>query len=635
MTLTRKTLRPVAYALGVALAIFQILFTGGFFALEAPLLRGIHLSAIMVLIFLLLPARKRKDGQPESSWLILLDIGLAVLAAAVAVYFYVNLDVLLNRIMYVDEVTSTDMFFGIATILLVLEVTRRTSGWSLVLVAAGFLLYAMFGQYLPNAINHTGVTGERLVEQLFLLTDGIYGVPIAVGSTMIFAFIMFGAFLERSTMSSVFMDASCLLTKNSKGGPAKVAIFASALFGTISGSAPANVYGTGTFTIPLMKKVGYAPHFAGAVEAVASTGGQIMPPVMGAAAFIMADITGLGYVFVAKAALLPAVLYYLALLAMIHFEAVRNDLGYLPPELVPATRDVMMKLYYLFPIVILIFALWMGRSVVSAAFLATLSIVILGLFRPETRLGLRGLMDALELASRNAMMISACCAAAGIIVGVISMTGIGYKFISAITDLAGGNLFILMLFLTVTCIVLGMGVPTTPAYIIVATLGAPALMKAGVPMIAAHLFVFYYAILSVITPPVCMAAFSGAAIADAPPMKTGFTSSKLGIVAFIIPFMFVYEPALLLQGSPVQVVQAVITAIIGVVGLAAGMQGWFVGRASMIERVLLVIGGLTLIYPGAITDILGFALLICVAAYEFIRDRRGTASATTADVEAD
>lgn len=258
----------------------------------------------------------------------------------------------------------------------------------------------------------------------------------------------------------------------------------------------------------------------------------------------------------------------------IHFEAVRNDLGYLPPELVPATRDVMMKLYYLFPIVILIFALWMGRSVVSAAFLATLSIVILGLFRPETRLGLRGLMDALELASRNAMMISACCAAAGIIVGVISMTGIGYKFISAITDLAGGNLFILMLFLAVTCIVLWHGRSYDAAYIIVATLGAPALMKAGVPMIAAHLFVFYYAILSVITPPVCMAAFSGAAIADAPPMKTGFTSSQLGIVAFIIPFMFVYEPALLLQGSPVQVVQAVITAIIGVVGLAAGMQGW-------------------------------------------------------------
>lgn len=625
----RASLKPIAYAVGIALAIFQILFTGGFFILEPPLLRGVHLSAIMVLVFLLVPPCKKYKGQNEPLIFILIDLILCAIAIAIGFYFYIELENLLNRIIYVDPVTQTDLFLGTACMVLVLEITRRTTGWPLFIVALCFLLYGLFGSYLPASIGHNGISYERLIELQFLLSDGIYGTCLATGATMIFAFIMFGAFLERSNMSSVFMDLACLLTKRSKGGPAKVAIFASALFGTISGSSPANVYSTGIFTIPLMKKVGYKPAFAGAVEAVASTGGQIMPPVMGAAAFIMADITGLGYLPIATAALLPAVLFYWALLSMIHLEAVRNDLGYLPAELVPDTKTVLKKLYYLLPIIILILALWLGRSVISSAFFATLTIFIISQFSKETRLTLKGVMDALSLSSKNAMMISSCCAAAGIIVGVITITGVGYKFISLITELAGNNLFLLMLFLSVTCIILGMGVPTAPAYVIVATLGAPALMKAGVPMISAHLFVFYFAILSVITPPVCVTAFAGAAIAEAKPMETGFVSCKLGLVAFIIPFMFVYQPALLLIGSTSEIILACISSIIGVIGLAAGLQGYLITNAKIWERPLLFFGGLMLIYPGLYTDFIGFGLMILVTLIQLIR-RRSSATPSVA-----
>lgn len=361
-----------------------------------------------------------------------------------------------------------------------------------------------------------------------------------------------------------------------------------------------------------MKRVGYQPAFAGAVEAVASTGGQIMPPVMGAAAFIMADMIGMSYLKVATAALLPSLLYYLALLFMIHFEAVKYNLGYLPPEQVPDTRKVLMRLYYMLPIVMLIVTLMSGRSVISSAFVATLFIALLSFLHAETRLTPRRLVKALAHSARNALMVSAACACSGIIIGVITLTGIGYTFINAVTSLAGGSLFLLMVLLTVTCLILGMGVPTAPAYIIVATLGAPALVKFGVPPIAAHMFVFYYAILSVITPPVCIASYSGAAIAEASAMKTGFISVKLGIVAFIIPFMFVYEPSLLLMGDPLTIVLSTISSLVGVITLAGGMQGYLLANCRLWERISLLLAGLVLIYPGVITDLIGLALLILV-----------------------
>ena len=533
-----------------------------------------------------------------------------------------ELDNLLERIRYVDEVTGADLFFGTATILLVLEITRRTSGLPLVIVCSVFLLYALFGQYLPASIGHNGISYDRLVEMQFLLQDGIYGSCLAVGATMIFAFIMFGAFLERSNMSSLFMDLACLLTRKSRGGPAKVAIFASALFGTISGSSPANVYSTGIFTIPLMKKVGYRPAFAGAVEAVASTGGQIMPPVMGAAAFMMAELCGVSYLEVAKAALLPALLYYLALWVMIHFEARRRGLGLISSELVPSLRSILSRLYFLAPLVILVAVMIDGRSAAICANMATGSILLLSFFRRDTRFTLKRLFDTLYAAAASSLMVVACCAASGIVVGVINYTGIGFKFINVLTGLADGHLFIMLLLLMVTSFILGMGMPTTPAYIVVATLGAPALIRMGLAPLVAHMFCFYYAILSFITPPVCVAAYAGANIAEADPMKTGFTSMKLGVVAFIVPVMFVYEPSLLWQGSLLSSATATVTAVIGVIGLSGALQNWLLRTCTLPERLLLLIGGLSLFYPGLITDLIGFACMGFVITCQHMRNRK-------------
>ena len=589
--LTREGIKPVAKGFALALALFQIWFTTGFGVLDGSMMRVMFVSFITVLVFLFIPGRKYKENEKEPTLFLLIDLCCAGLAIATAVYFALHLTEITTRMRYIDDVTPAAKFFAAATVLLVLEITRRTTGWALVIVASTLILYAFFGDMLPRAVKHTGFTFDVIVEHLFLLNEGVYGIPIGVATSTLFGFIMFGAFLERSKMSSIFMDLACLLTRNSQGGPAKVAIFASALFGTISGSAAANVYGTGTFTIPLMKKVGYRAPFAGAVEAVASTGGQLMPPVMGTAAFLMADLSGAGYLNVAKAALLPAILYYLALLVMIHFEAVKNDLGKLSPDMVPETKSVVSRLYYLVPIAVLILLLGMGRSVVFCANIATLSIVLLAMLKAETRFTFKSFIEALVASSRGALMVSACCACSGLIVGVLSLTGIGYKFI------------------------------------VVATLGAPALIKAGAPQLVAHMFVFYYAILSFITPPVCVAAFAGAAIAESKAMETGFIALKLGIVAFIVPYMFVYQPALLGIGETPEIIWAAITAIIGVIGIAGGMQGWLLCSTSAWERVFLLIGGLTLIYPGLSTDIIGFGLLFSVGIVQMLRRRRAPVAA--------
>lgn len=615
MTLTRKTLAPAATIMAVILCAFQIYATGGIGVLEAPVLRAGHLSMILFLAFLWIPPMKSRDP----AWVVVLDIMLALAAMAVLGYILYDLEAILNHMRYVDEISPVAMAFGTLCMLLVLEATRRLSGWPLVIVATSFIAYAMFGEYMPISMRHDPITYDRFIETMFLLTDGIYGISLSTACTMIFAFCMFGAFLEVSTMNSVFMELSCLFTRKSRGGPAKVSIFASALFGSISGSAPANVYATGVFTIPLMKRVGYRPAFAGAVEATASTGGQIMPPVMGAAAFIMADLTGQGYLAVIKAALLPAVLYYLALWIMIHFEACKYNLGTIPPEDVPDKKSVIRRLYYLLPIGLLILLLLSGRSVNFAAFGTTLFIVLLGMCAAATRFTPARFLLALKVTARNALMVSTCCACAGIVVGCITATGIGFKFINIITSLADNNLVLMMIVLMMTCIVLGMGVPTTPAYIIVATLGAPVLVKMGVPVIAAHMFVFYYAILSVVTPPVCLAAFSGAAIAEADAMRTGFIAMKLAVVAFIVPFFFVLQPSLLMQGSAMDVTQACVTSIIAMYALAGSMQGYLLITANIIERAVLLTGGLTMLYPGTMTDLVGLGCLIGVLALQLAR----------------
>ena len=601
----RTSLKPVFTVLAVFLALFQIYTTGGFAIFDGTLQKVAHLSLVLALAFLHVPYKKFGNDR-EPTICVLIDICLALLALGISVYYFANASTILERVRYVDEVTDLDIFFGCVTTLLTMEITRRTAGMPLVIVGICFICYALFGQDLPGPFRHNGVTFDGLIEQLFLSSDGLFGLPLAAAATMIYAFVLFGAFLERTGMNTLFIDLACLLTKNAKGGPAKVAIFASALFGSISGSAPANVYGTGIFTIPLMKRVGYSPAFSGAVEACASTGGQLMPPIMGAAAFIMADLTGVGYMAVVKAALLPSLLFYASLWLMIHFEAVKKNLGTIPAEEVPEARAVISRLYYMIP-------LMMGRSVNFAAFAGCIVVALVGAFRKSTRIDLKALRDISVSAARNTLMVTACCACAGIVVGVMGITGGGFKFINLITSFVDGNLILLLILLMLTCFVVGMGVPTAPAYIIVSVLAAPAMIKLGVDPLAANMFVLYHAVLSAITPPVCLAAFAGAAIAEANAMQTGFQAVKLGIIAFIVPFFFVYEPALLLKGSLADIIPAVISASLGLIALAAGLQGYLLRNARIWQRAVLVAGGLMLIIPGMITDLLGlggFALVL-------------------------
>ena len=625
--ISRETLKPVATVLAIGLAIFQIYFTAGFGVMDSQMLRVIHLGTVLTLVFMYFPPKKVAEGQKENPLWLLLDLVL-ICGAFWSAYFLVSdIDYYLERIRYIDPVTDVEAVASTVAVVLVLEATRRVAGVPLVVVSSCFLAYGMWGQYLPGILRHDGVSYKMLCEQLYLVTEGLYGIPLAVSSTMIFAFVMFGCFLQNAGLGQVFLDLACVATRRSKGGPAKVSIFASALFGSISGSAVANVYSTGTFTIPLMKRVGYSPSFAGAVEAVASTGGQLMPPVMGATAFVMADVTGAGYNAVAVAALLPSLLYYFSLYMMIHFEAIRYNLGVMPEDEVPDVKSVYKRLYHILPIFVLIFLLISGRSVISSAYLATLSVLILACFSKSTQFTLRKLLETLEASSKSALMISTCSACAGIIVAMVSITGIGYKFISLITDLGSINILFLLVLLMVTCFVLGMGVPATPAYIIVATLGAPALMKLGIPTLAAHLFVLYYAILSEITPPVCLSAYAGASIAKANAMVTGLRAFRLGIVAYIIPFMFVFEPALLLNGSIPEVVQAVITAVIGVISLAGGMQGYLLTLCKPLERFLLISGGILLLYPGIKTDLCGLIFILVVYVLQYFRRKADNAAA--------
>lgn len=609
--LTREGLKPVATVIAVTFTIFQIWFTT-FGVLEGTLMRADFVAFVMVLIFLLKPPFKSHENKPENPIFIVMDLCLAALAIVIAVYITMNSQEIMERMRYVDDISPTARWLAIATVALTLEITRRMTGLPLVIISLVFLAYALWGDMLPSALKRMDISGDMLLECMYLSNEGLYGIPTSVACGTIFGFIMFGSFLEKSNMTNIFMDISCLLTKKSQGGPAKVAIFASGMFGTFSGSAVANVYGTGIFTIPLMKKVGYKPAFAGAVEAVASTGGQIMPPIMGAAAFIMADLANVPYLTVAKSALLPAILYYLSLWCMIHFEAIKNNLGYIDPELVPTRERVIKRLYYLVPIIILIVFMCMGRSVSFCANIATFSIPFIALLSTETRFTLKSFVEAIVASAENVLMIGACCACAGIIIGVISLTGIGFKLMATITAFAGDNLFLLCLCVMIISMILGMGVPTAPAYIIVASLGAPALIKAGCLPIVAHMFCFYYAILSVITPPVCQAAFAGAAIAKSNAMRTGFVAVKLAIVAFVVPYMFIYAPALLAQGSFDQIALAVITSISGVIALVAGIQGWLTKQANILERLILTIGGLCLILPGIYTDMAGAVLCAIV-----------------------
>ncbi len=587
-----------------------------FFPLETWTYRIVHISTLSVLGFLLYPGiGKNKDKVHWTDWL------FAALSVVVLAYVIYNLDKLIFR----AGVTPKDWDFAIALIgvFLVMELTRRTAGWSLPILAGVFMLYVFLGPYLPGILHHKGYAMERFFTYIYSL-NGVFSVPIDISSRYIILFIVFSAFLQVSGVGKFFVEWAFSVSGHKRGGPAKVAVLASALMGTMNGTSAGNVVATGSLTIPLMKKVGYSPRFAAATEAVASTGGQIMPPIMGAGVFIMAELTGIPYQRIMLAGIVPAILYFLSVYFMVDFEAIKLKLFGIPKHLLPSGKAIARRSYLFLPVLILFGLLMSGKSVVYAGFYAIISSIIVSWFGKDSRVNFKKFMEALEGGAKGSIQLMAVCAAAGIVMGVISLTGIGLKFSTMLLDIAGTSQLLALLFTMGIVIVLGMGMPTTAAYAVAASVVAPGLVKMGMDPLIAHMFIFYFACLSAITPPVALAAYAGAGISGSDPMKTGFTSFRLGLAAYIVPFMFFYAPEILLEGSFVITIVRSVTAAIGVYALAASVQGYYFGKANMLVRILLFAAAIGLITPSVIFDILGFAFMVGYYFYQkLVTAKRG------------
>lgn len=602
--------------IAIAFSLFQ-LYTALFGVLDAMVQRAIHLSFGLVLIFLLYPFHRGSDRRKLQWW----DAIFALLGAVTPLYLVVFFQQLVNR---AGLMTTTDLVIGILGVLLVLEAARRVVGWPMLTVVLLFLGYAFAGPYLPGMFAHRGASVETLVQHLFFTTEGVFGIPLGVSATFIFLFILFGAFLEKTGIGKFFIDLANAAAGWAAGGPAKVAVLSSALEGTVSGSSVANTVGSGSFTIPLMKSLGYRPEFAAAVEAAASTGGQLMPPIMGAAAFLMAEFLKIPYVEVAKAAAIPAILYFSGIWIEVHFEAKKLGLRGLKREELPSLRKVFAEKGHLFlPLVAIIYLLVEGFTPMKAALYAIILSVVASLLRSSTRIGFKDIIAALEQGARSALGVVAATAAAGIIVGIVTLTGLGLKLASNLVDLAGGNLLLTLFFTMITSLILGMGVPTTANYVITSTIAAPALIMLGVPRLAAHLFAFYFGIIADVTPPVALAAYAGSGIAKSNPMQTGIQASKLAIAAFLIPYIFVLSPSLLLINATWgSIIHNSFTAILGMIGVGASVVGFLTTRLTWYERVMLFVGGLLLIDPGLLTDLVGAGLLLISYLSQKMRSRR-------------
>lgn len=581
--------------ISILMAIFHI-YTALFGTLTALWQRSIHLCFGMLTTFLLSTKKTNKKHVKFVS------VVLGIVAIITVVYFLVDFEGVVQRF---SRPNTSDFLIGLAILLLTLEFARRNAGNILPAIAIVFLLYALLGPYLPGMLWHRGYDLERIVTQVSLSTEGIFGVSLGVSANYIFIFLLFGSLLAATDIGKFYIDLSIKAFGKSAGGPAKAAVVSSSLFGSVSGSAVANVVGTGSITIPLMKATGLKSNFAGAVEAVASTGGQIMPPMMGAAAFIMAEIIGLPYYKVAIGAAIPAIIYYGAIFATVHFRAKKEGLGGTDTSHLPSIKEMLKaRGILLAPILILIFLLIIVKltAMKAAVYTFLITIAIAAIFSDMT---LKDLIKAFEDAAETAVIVISSTACAGIIVAMINLTGIGLKFSNLMIGLSGNNIFIILFLLMIASLFMGMGLPTTPCYLILAVLGAPALIRLGVEPLAAHMFVFYFGCISMITPPVAMAVYAASSLAKSDFWKTGFEAVKLGITAFIVPYMFVYNPELLAIGNPLNIGIAAITGLLGAVALGAGLSGWFINQTSKLESIILIISGFLLIMPNVLLSLIG------------------------------
>lgn len=622
---TRQLAGPmkwISFGLLVLFSLYQLSSTL-FFTLPPQIHRPIHLAFGLALVYLLYAGTSKGNKNKIG----IVNMILALLGVLVSMYWVIDYEGLVTR---TGNYTTLDMVVGGIAVVLVLEAARRVVGIPIALIATVFLLYTYLGPYMPGFLEHRGNDIERIIGHSYYTLEGILGTPLAVSSTFIFLFVLFGAFLEKTGVGEYFNDLSLVIAGRRIGGPAKVAVFSSALQGTISGSSVANVVTSGAFTIPMMKRLGYRSEFAAAVEASSSTGGQIMPPVMGAAAFLMAEFIGVPYLEIAKSAILPAILFFVGIWIMTHFEAKRLGLRGLSKEELPNKKEVLKKMYLLLPIVIIITALMMNISAERAAIIGIVSTIVVGAFRKETRMSIADIFAALASGARMALGVVAATACAGIIVGTITLTGIGLKLANGLIDLAGGHLLLTLFFTMIASLILGMGTPTTANYIITSTIAAPALIQLGVPAIAAHMFTFYFGIVADITPPVALAAFAASGIAKSKPIQTGVESTRLSIAAFMAPYIFVISPALLLINTTLlESIWVMLTSTLGMIGVGAGLIGYWMSKLNVLERILAVAGGVLAVIPGIETDIAGFILIALVFALSYYKARKQKQSVQT------
>ncbi|MFY0542543.1 TRAP transporter permease [Brevibacillus sp. H7] len=591
-------------------SIFQ-LYLAGLGPLTSQIQSSLHLAFALALTFVVF-----RKGQKSKYFLIRgMDYLMSLVSLASGIYIYIEADRLLARIQFVSDLTLLDYVFCFAILILLLEAARRTVGKSMTILALIFLAYSFLGTFLPGPLHHGGLTLKRLTEVLYYSQDGILGVPLGVSMDYVFYFVLFASFLDHSGGGKLFIDLTFRLTKRSKGGPAKAAVISSALQGTISGSAVGNVVSSGVFTIPLMKRAGYTPTFAASVEAVSSTGGQMMPPIMGAAAFIMADTIGVHYSMLVLAAIIPAILYFFSLFLIVHLQASKSGLK--TAESIMPHESPLKQLHLLVPIVILIFFIFLGKTLQQSAFWAIISVVVVSYVRRSTRLKVDEIMDSLISGAKQAIQVAIPCAVAGIVVGVIIHSGLGLTFSSFIIDYSLGIPIISVLFVCFGCIILGMGMPTTSAYITASVLLAPSLAKLGFQPLAVHMFIFYMACLSMVTPPVALASYSAASIAQSKANKTGYLAFYLSIPSFLIPFSFIFNPALLLIGEPISIAWITIKTIVGLIALSGALVGYLIAPTPFLVRILMAAAAILMIGHGIVSDITGLLLFAVLLTIQF------------------
>lgn len=585
----------------IVLGILFHLYTAAFGVLESWLQRLIHISWVFPLAFAYYPisSKSTKSTIPIYDWI------LMILSLIPGIYGIVNYEDVLFRVFQVNEVTNMQAAMATIFIAMLFEATRRLLGWPLTIICLFFGLYMVFGEYFPGVLKGSAFSYKEVIEYLFLTTEGIFSTPLGVSSTYVVIFLIFGAFLEASGVGHWFMSFSSRIAGKTVGGPAKVAVVSSCLFGSISGSAVANVYSTGNFTIPMMKKVGFKPVVAGGIETMASTGGQIMPPLMGAGAFVMSALLGLEYKFIMLAALIPALAYYATALMMIHYIAKKDGFRGLKEEELPRWRDVLKRSFLVLPIIVLIIALIGGNTPMRSGLLAILVSWFVSWFNPNYKMGMKGLFIAFVNAGKSVPVIAVACAAAGIVIGSIALTGIGFKIGELISLLSANNALLALVLIAILSIIFGMGLPTTSAYIITAALGVSSLVSHGFSPLSAHMFIFYFAVLSNMTPPVALAAFAASTIAKESAMKIAIFAMKVGIVAFIIPFAFMYDEHLLSQGTSLQIVWSILIMGFASYFLSLSFAGFLKSNLKIWQRAIFFVSGIVIFFPNLFFEIFG------------------------------